>query len=138
AIFSQLLRTHRLTARLTQETLGERAGLSPRSVQDLEAGRVQPRRFTAERLAEALRLSDVDRDELLRAAASRPRRRLATTSDDSSNRHGGPGIVPVPATRPIAASAWEPALVAFPPPTPTNIPWPVGRLLGREADLAAV
>src|SRR5262249_22717828 len=32
----------------------------------------------------------------------------------------------------------EPELIAFPRATPTNLPWPVSSLIGREPDLAAL
>ena len=52
-----LLKTHRLAAGLTQEELAERAGISARSVSDVERGlRTRIYRDTAARLAEALRL----------------------------------------------------------------------------------
>jgi tetratricopeptide (TPR) repeat protein/transcriptional regulator with XRE-family HTH domain len=55
--FAGLLRTLRTEARLTQEELAEAAGLSPRSVSDLERGIAQaPRRETIRLLADALHL----------------------------------------------------------------------------------
>jgi tetratricopeptide (TPR) repeat protein/transcriptional regulator with XRE-family HTH domain len=55
--FAGLLRTLRTEARLTQEELAEAAGLSPRSVSDLERGIAQaPRRETIRLLADALDL----------------------------------------------------------------------------------
>jgi predicted ATPase/DNA-binding XRE family transcriptional regulator len=64
--FGELLRRYRTVARLTQEELAERAGLSARGVQDLERGlRRSPHPDTTRRLAEALGLSEA---ELLGAA----------------------------------------------------------------------
>src|SRR4029453_4480151 len=55
--FAALLRQLRAAARLTQEELAEAAGLSPRSVSDLERGvNRTARRGTAELLAGALGL----------------------------------------------------------------------------------
>src|SRR5262249_12176314 len=56
--FSALIRESRLAAGLTQEELAERAGISARSVSDLERGLYQaPHRDTVARLAAALGLS---------------------------------------------------------------------------------
>ncbi|HTD76920.1 MAG TPA: helix-turn-helix domain-containing protein, partial [Chloroflexota bacterium] len=66
--FGELLRRYRIAARLTQEQLAERAGLSARGVQDLERGlRRSPYPDTTRRLAEALGLADHERAQLLGA-----------------------------------------------------------------------
>jgi len=75
--FSALLRQHRLSAHLTQEALAERAGLSARTVQDLERGVARPLRGTARRLADALALHDERRAQFDRIAAPAPRARRA-------------------------------------------------------------
>jgi transcriptional regulator with XRE-family HTH domain len=55
--FAGLLRKLRTESRLTQEELAEAAGLSPRSVSDLERGvNLTPRKDTARLLADALQL----------------------------------------------------------------------------------
>src|SRR5579863_2830800 len=57
--FARLLRQFRAEARLTQEELAEAAGLSPRSVSDLERGiNRTARKDTAELLAGALGLAE--------------------------------------------------------------------------------
>lgn len=63
-VFGTLLRRHRLHRRLTQETLAERAGLSSRSIREMERdpGRT-PRPRTVERLATALELTGDERAE---------------------------------------------------------------------------
>ena len=67
----ELLRHHRIAAALSQEALAERAGLSVRAIGDLERGIHQvPRLETVRLLADALRLDEVGRAELL--AAARP------------------------------------------------------------------
>ena len=136
ATFGGLLREHRLAARLTQEALSERSGVSPRTIQEVESGSVHPRRSTALSLVDALSLSDHARDELLRTAASRPRQHPSTRGG-VSERGGAPDVRPLhePAAEPATR---EPALVALPRPVPTNLPWPVSSLLGREGDLAAI
>jgi tetratricopeptide (TPR) repeat protein/transcriptional regulator with XRE-family HTH domain len=56
--FGRLLKNLRTSARMTQEQLAERAGLSPRSISDLERGiHVTARRETAQLLADALGLT---------------------------------------------------------------------------------
>jgi predicted ATPase/transcriptional regulator with XRE-family HTH domain len=67
-----LLRRHREAAGLTQEELAERAGLSARSVSDIERGlrtRLYP--DTAARLATALSLADQERSTFLDLARGR-------------------------------------------------------------------
>jgi class 3 adenylate cyclase/transcriptional regulator with XRE-family HTH domain len=72
--FGDMLRRLRRAAGLTQEELGERAGLSARGLSDLERGvNRTPRRETVRALADALGLSP---DE--RAALERARRRPPT------------------------------------------------------------
>ncbi|GIF62263.1 SARP family transcriptional regulator [Asanoa ishikariensis] len=57
--FAAQLRGHRLALRLTQEVLAERAGISARSVGEMERGRGRgPQPRTLERLATALELTD--------------------------------------------------------------------------------
>lgn len=61
-----LLAEARRAAGLTQEELAERSGLSVRAIGSLERGAVErPRRRSLERLAEALGLSDDDREWLV-------------------------------------------------------------------------
>ncbi|HYW89390.1 MAG TPA: helix-turn-helix domain-containing protein, partial [Chloroflexota bacterium] len=65
----ELLRRHRVAARLTQEELAERAGLSVRGLSDLERGTHRaPHRDTLQRLAAALGLETSERATLLAAA----------------------------------------------------------------------
>jgi len=79
--FGAVLRCQRVAAGLTQEALAERAGLSPRGVQDLERGvNRAPRRDTLELLADALGLDPAGRAAFAAAAAAvtaRPDRRTA-------------------------------------------------------------
>jgi transcriptional regulator with XRE-family HTH domain len=63
-----LLSSYRRRAGLTQEELAERAGVSSRSISDVECGRIRwPQRRTREALAEVLGLDDAEREEFLRA-----------------------------------------------------------------------
>jgi WD40 repeat protein/transcriptional regulator with XRE-family HTH domain len=74
-MFGALLRRYRVDAGLTQAALAERAGLSVRAVQHLEAGRGQPYQDTARRLADALPLDRTAREALHAASEPTPRRR---------------------------------------------------------------
>jgi WD40 repeat protein/transcriptional regulator with XRE-family HTH domain len=70
--FAGLLRQLRARARLTQEELAEVAGLSPRSVSDLERGiHRTARKDTAELLAAALGLAEPERPMFVAAARGR-------------------------------------------------------------------
>lgn len=68
-VFGDLLRQHRKAAGLTQEDLAERAGLSVDTISLLERGEhLRPHRYTMQSLAEALGLSQPDRDRFESAA----------------------------------------------------------------------
>jgi non-specific serine/threonine protein kinase len=84
-----------------------------------------------------LEIPDATLDEFLMTAAPLPRRRHTEPARDDADRPQVPDIVPVP-TAPSEQAVREPALVALPRPTPTNVPWPVSSLLGREAELGAI
>jgi transcriptional regulator with XRE-family HTH domain len=72
--FAELLRRLRVDARLTQEELAEAAGLSPRSVSDLERGvNRTAQRGTALLLADALSLSGPRRERFIAAARGKAR-----------------------------------------------------------------
>lgn len=64
ADFGTMLRERRKSVSLTQEELAERAGISARAIADVERGVIRaPRRDTLELLADALELTDQQRDE---------------------------------------------------------------------------
>lgn len=70
--FGDLLRRYRLAAGLSQEALAERAGISVRSVSDLERGIYRaPHRDTVALLGEALALAAEDRARLERSVQRR-------------------------------------------------------------------
>lgn len=72
ASFAALLRRLRAEARLTQEELAERAGLSPRSISDLERGVSRTaRKETARLLADALAITGPKRTAFVAAARGR-------------------------------------------------------------------
>jgi tetratricopeptide (TPR) repeat protein/transcriptional regulator with XRE-family HTH domain len=94
--FADLLRQLRTEARLTQEELAEKAGLSPRSVSDLERGiNRTARKDSAAMLASALRLTGQVQEAFVAAARGRaePARVLAARGEP------GPGSSAAAATR---------------------------------------
>jgi transcriptional regulator with XRE-family HTH domain len=71
--FGKLLRRYRLAARLSQERLAERAGISVRGLSDLERGRSRaPRLETLALLGEALGLEGTAHQALGTAAGYPP------------------------------------------------------------------
>lgn len=80
APFGSLLKRYRLAAGLTHERLAERAGISPRTISDLERGISQyPRPETLVLLADALRLTSVQRAILVDSAQPRKHTRARLT-----------------------------------------------------------
>jgi transcriptional regulator with XRE-family HTH domain len=76
--FATMLTRLRHDAGLTQERLADRSGLSVRAISSLECGERRPRRYTLERLAQALGLPP-DQRAIMMATAERDRRRLPDT-----------------------------------------------------------
>jgi len=67
----RLLREHRQRAGMRQEDLARRAGVSIRTLRDIEQDRVRrPQHRSIQRLVAALRLVEVDHRKLLAAAGS--------------------------------------------------------------------
>jgi predicted ATPase/DNA-binding CsgD family transcriptional regulator/transcriptional regulator with XRE-family HTH domain len=122
ATFGGLLRSCRLEVGLTQEALAERAGVGLRSVQLLEADGARPRRYTAAQLIAALGLPPERRAPFEAAATPAARRRPAAPT--------------VPADGALAGR--HPAIVTLAGPPPTNLPQPLGSLIGRDDDVAAL
>jgi transcriptional regulator with XRE-family HTH domain len=72
ASFAELLRQLRNSARLTQEELAYAAGLSPRSISDLERGISRTaRKATADRLADVLAMTGAERTAFVAVARGR-------------------------------------------------------------------
>jgi tetratricopeptide (TPR) repeat protein/transcriptional regulator with XRE-family HTH domain len=110
--FAELLRRLRTDAGLTQEALAERAGVSPRSISDLERGiNKTARRDTTRLLADALNLSGAARAGFETAARG--------------YRETEPGTLAQRRVRSRSVAATTPVL-----------PHDIGSFTGREADLA--
>lgn len=78
---AELLQTFRSAAHLSQEALAERAGLSTRTIGDIETGVARtPRLVTIMLLAEALGLDEADRARLQNAARKTPSPAAASES----------------------------------------------------------
>ena len=98
--FGDVLRRARIEARLTQESLAERSGLSARGISDLERGvNRSPRKDTLALLAEALQLDGAARDAFI--AAGTPGPRLPPWSDKPLP----PARLPIPLTRLVGRAA---------------------------------
>ncbi|NIK61023.1 helix-turn-helix domain-containing protein [Kribbella shirazensis] len=115
--FAELLLDLRVQAGLSQEELADRAGLSVRSIREMEAGRVaRPRKDSVRLLASALGLHKDDTDHFLAAAG-----------------HGS--------ARPVVRPAVEAApVVSVADAAPTGLRWRGTRpipdgLVGREQEL---
>jgi tetratricopeptide (TPR) repeat protein/transcriptional regulator with XRE-family HTH domain len=82
--FAVLLKKYRIAAGLTQEELAEQAGISTRGISDLERGvRRTPYKGTLELLADALQLSEEER-QTFKKAANRNKAAEATQLPTSS------------------------------------------------------
>ncbi len=107
-VFGDLLRRYRSNSGLTQEDLAEQAGISARTISDVERGlRRSVYRNTAARLADVLELAGTDRETFV-ALAQRDAGRSAGRST-------------------IGADASAPRL-----------PSPLTRLIGRESEVDAI
>ncbi len=90
-----LLRRYRRAGGLTQEELADSSGLSARAIADIERGRTsRPYRSSVRALADALNLSDDERELLIRAskprgADPRPTPRSGATADAAPNAEPG-------------------------------------------------
>jgi transcriptional regulator with XRE-family HTH domain/tetratricopeptide (TPR) repeat protein len=90
--FSELLRTYRMAAGLTQEELAARAGMSARGISDLERGvRRMPYKGTVELLAAALHLTPQECIAFIKAASHR--RGVTAPSLDGASR-SSQGVIP--------------------------------------------
>jgi tetratricopeptide (TPR) repeat protein/DNA-binding SARP family transcriptional activator/DNA-binding XRE family transcriptional regulator len=91
----ELLRTHRTRQAMTQRELASKAGLSVRTLRDIELNRVRPRAESVRLLTEALSLPDADHAALLAALAPPPQPRatglhIAVLGPLSVHRDGVP------------------------------------------------
>jgi non-specific serine/threonine protein kinase len=110
--FGDKVREHRRSAGLTQEELAERAGVSPRSISEMERGGAHvPRRDTVALLARALNLVGPERSAFEALVHRRPR--AATLATDTRDD-------------PVARTV------------PHNLPRALTSFIGREAELEQV
>jgi transcriptional regulator with XRE-family HTH domain len=118
AVLGRLLRVRRERLGLSQEELAARAGagLSVRTIGNIERGRTRPHRYTLEALATALESDAGERAALLAAWQAQP----------GASAEAMPHAVPAEATG-------EGAI-----PAPDGLPDVPTPLIGRERDLAAV
>ncbi|EEP72588.1 XRE family transcriptional regulator [Micromonospora sp. ATCC 39149] len=126
---SDLLRTHRHAAGLTQAELASRAGVGVRTVRDLERGRsARPQRTTVDLLAGALGLAGPARAAFVAVARGTapadPARAAAEPPSPTAPPPGSP--------QPVGAG---PPPTTHPGGTPIALPPPV-ELIGRERDVA--
>ena len=126
--FGLLLRQYRMAAGLSQNELGERAGLSRRGISDLERGvRRAPYPATARRLAEGLRLDATERAAFLSSAFA------FVNSLGTSHSAGGAGAnQPGTDDRSSCAATGSDSRHAV----PHNLPLQVASFIGRERERA--
>ncbi|MGH3407595.1 MAG: helix-turn-helix domain-containing protein [Streptosporangiaceae bacterium] len=122
--FAGLLRRLRGEARLTQEELAEAAGLSPRSVSDLERGiNRTARKDTALLLADALRLTGQVRVLFVAAARGRgPAADVLVAGDEAAGNEAAGNEAARPGGTGVAAAT-------------RTLPRDIGSFTGREAEL---
>src|SRR5437763_6070367 len=97
ARLATLLQRYRTAAGLTQEELAERAGVSGRTISDLERGfKMKPRLYTVRQLVDALGLSPVDRVIFLEVATGGGPDNRSPSAAMSELPQGSP--FPIPAT----------------------------------------
>ncbi|MEU8247381.1 helix-turn-helix domain-containing protein [Nonomuraea sp. NPDC048916] len=114
--FAVLLRAHRTRRRLTQEALAELAGISSRSVGEMERGNGRsPRPGTLEHLATALELSGEEREEFVSA---------------------GRALFWASRARPTGSSAPRRAPAGAADPPPWTLPADLSDFVGRGDELA--
>jgi transcriptional regulator with XRE-family HTH domain len=95
--FGALLRAARQQACLSQQRLAAQAEVSERTVRNLEADRVRsPRADTVQLLADALTLSEPERETWLEVARGMPHRRAEPAAPDAGVPMRLPGDVRTP------------------------------------------
>ena len=111
--FSDTLRQARLASGLTQEQLAERAGISARTVSDVERGlRHAVYRDTARRLADALGLQGPEREVFAREASRGAARTTGRTSGSVLDAGTVAPFLPVPLTRLVGRDGELASIVA--------------------------
>ena len=112
--FGALLRTFRHRAYLSQEQLAGRAELSERTVRNIEAGRVRsPRSDTVRLLADALALTEPERQSWVAAAQGAKGRQAETGLPGADGRAQLPRRVTVAVLAADAQDASGPAITCL-------------------------
>jgi tetratricopeptide (TPR) repeat protein/transcriptional regulator with XRE-family HTH domain len=147
--FGVLLRLHRSASGLTQEELADLSQLSVRAISDMERSRtVRPHRRSVVRLADALQLSEPDREQLVsasRAAGVQELRRLdeqlkIRPNPELAEAHLRLLLQQAPAVRdgerPRPGGMAD--RVVTPPVVPRQLPPAVPHFIGRQVELATL
>ncbi|HZS86553.1 MAG TPA: tetratricopeptide repeat protein [Chloroflexota bacterium] len=131
----ELIRRYRELAGLSQEALAERATMSPRGLLYLERGLRRPYPATLRRLADALGLTDQEREALMLAARQGAAAEPPTvrTEIDAPEPRAAYSTTGTPPDRPAAETA------EAPPGGPRhNLPVSLSSFIGREQAQARV
>ena len=143
ASLGDVLREYRRQADLTQEALAERAGISPRSISEMERGGAHvPRRDTVAMLVRALNLTGADR-ETFEAAINRTRRqRQRSITHRASSAPIGNATLRSEDDLGLSWSAdariQHPGSYWRPQPGLHNLPVELTSFVGRESELQAI
>ena len=139
----RLVRAHRARLGLTQEQVAQRAGLSERTLRNLEGGRIRrPYPDTIRRLADALELTGRHRDQL--EAAARGGRAGPASEGVGRGLEAGPVVS---AAGPGAQGAGPPEAATavpgvgratFSSPSPALLPMAVPAFVGRQGEIASL
>src|SRR5215213_1138829 len=101
-IFGQRLRQRRKELDLTQENFAQRVGIATETVSKIERGERRPSKHVAERMAQVLELSAVDRAAFVRAA------RVLLSDAGETPTASSPSAPPLPTSGFVGADIGNP------------------------------